>query len=582
MKQGLFVVLLVCSFQLQAQLDLKPDTIMYSHRTGGIQDTFDLTDNLLPSAFDGGRNVNGWLAHTTEQLFQDYTAFRLHQPATVAPLRYASLPHLGFSYSFGSQGTQFLHLRYTQAFRFGFKLNFDYDRTVGNGFLRESGFTGDNVRMRLQRDGQRFSTHLSARYQSYEVSHTSGVSTDTSENTESIIPLGLEFVAPERSGSSQTKMARIKWHNFINFTGDSLNHFGLVTKHDYEILNRKYFESNSFQKLEGYSVFNYDSLQTQDVWNHPSIANAGGVYFLNKNSGFYIDGTLQHRYWNSWDVRDLRDTTEIDLQSELRFEWKGIELHNSLRLNLIGGFNGWEDKVSATYSAKKLDLSAGALFSSMPANALQRFYFGNNYDYQLSAINRQVWLKIGGRASYQLVDSLLSLEARVNHFSIPSAYVFSGSEWELSDSLGSATSLQLGGHIHWKFLHLRPFVTFSTDRNGYLPEFQAYTRLYVKGRLFEAKKLSVVLGVDAFYQNGYRLRSFVPSMDAFFWGAAPDFNPGMANLHFFTSLGIDQFRFYLRFENIGYFWNDPTIREAVGYPIAGTRIRLGISWDFFN
>lgn len=582
MKHGLLVILLVCSFQLQAQLDLKPDTITFEQRTGGIQDTFDIAGNNLPTAFDGGRNVNGFLAHSVNQLFRDYTVFRLHQPASIAPLRYASLPHLGFSYSFGSQGTQFLHLRYTQAFRFGFKLNFDYDRTVGTGFLRESNFTGDNVRMRLQRDGQRFSMHLTARYQSNETFHTSGVSTDTADNVNGILPLGLEFVTTERSASSQTKMAHVQWQNFLNFTGDSLNHLGLVTKHTYDIINRKYFESNSFQNLEGYSLINYDSLQTQDVWNHPSIANAAGVYFLNKKSGFYLDGTIQHRYWNSWDVRDLRDTTEIDLQSELRFEWKGIELSNSLYFNIIGGFNGWEDRVSARYHVGKLDVSANAMFSSMPANAIQRFYFGNNYDYSLNAINRQVWLKIGGLTSYQLVDSVFSLEAKLDHFSLPSAYVFDGNNWELTDSLGSATSLRVGGHLQWRFLHLRPHVVISTDRNGYLPDFQAYTRLYVKGRLFAAKKLAAVAGVDAYYQNGYRLRTYIPSMDAFFSGGTPEFNPGMANLHFFASLGIDQFRFYFRFENIGYFWNDPTIREAVGYPIAGTRIRLGISWDFFN
>jgi len=56
----------------------------------------------------------------------------------------------------------------------------------------------------------------------------------------------------------------------------------------------------------------------------------------------------------------------------------------------------------------------------------------------------------------------------------------------------------------------------------------------------------------------------------------------MVNLHFFASLGIDQFRFYARFENIGYFWNDRSILEAIGYPIAGTRVRVGITWDFFN
>lgn len=584
MKYGIFFLLIVCSFRAAAQSDLAPDTVRFDRRTGGIQDTFDIADNSLPSTFDGGRTLSDAHGLSVDQLFRDMTGFRLFQPTPIAPLRYSSLPHLGFSYSFGSQGTQFLHLRYTQAFRYGFLLNFDYDRITGSGFLRNSNFTGDNVRLRVQREGQRYSMHLKGRFQSYEVFHPDGFTdpADPTISADTLIGLGLDLVPVQREGSSETKFAHIELHNFINLTNDSLNHFGLVTKHAYEVSNRRYFEFNNGANLEGYSFINYDSLRTQDSWNHPSIANGAGVYFLNKSSGFYIDGKLKHRYWNSWDIRDLRDTSEIDLASELRWKWKSINIKNSFRFNILGGFNGWEEEASARYTQQKLDVSIGALFSSLPASAIQRFYCANNYVYELNSVNRQVWLKIGGKASYQVIDSSFSLDASIRYFSIPSSYVFTGTDWQLSDTLGSASSLQLGGHARWKFLHIRPYVVLSNDRNNYLPDFQAYTRFYIKGKLFEAKKLSAIIGVDASYQNGYRLRSYVPSMDAFFWGGEAGLNPGMFNLHFFASLAIDQFRFYARFENIGYFWNDPTILEATGYPIAGTRIRVGLSWDFFN
>lgn len=570
-----------------AQLDLVPDTILFTQRTGGIQDTFDIANNPLPSSFDGGRNLSSRSALSADQLFLDITQYRLNGFTTQDRMRYSSLPHLGFAYSFGSQGTQFLHLRYTQAFNGGFKLNLDYHRYTGAGFLRNSNFTGDDVRMRVQRDGLRYSMKFAGSFQSYNVSHPGGINTDTAALTgsiglDSLIGLGLEFVPVLRTANSETRMATAEIQNFLNFTSDSLNHFGLVTKHQFAIINRKFFESNSGANIEGYSIVNYDSTQTQDVWNHPSLANGAGVYFLNKTTGFYIDGTVQHSYWNSWDVRDLRDTSEIDLKSELRFEWKGISLSNSFRFNIIGGFNGIENRTSAQYASKKLEVKANALFSSLPADAIQRFFYGNNYDYQLNAINRQVVLKIGGSASYVVKDSLLSLEGKATLFSLPSVYTFDGTNWALNDSLGTANSIEFGAHLQWMALHFRPAVVLSTDRYNYLPTFQGYSRLYVKGRLFKAKKLAAVIGLDASFNNGFALRSYIPSMDAFYWNSSLGINPGMANLHFFASLGIDQFRFYARFENIGYFWNDRTIREAVGYSIAGTRIRVGISWDFFN
>ncbi len=576
-------MLLAISLGANAQIELVPDTILFTQRTGGAQDTFDISNNPLPTVFDGGRNLSSQEALSANQLFSDFTTHRLNQFAQHDPLRYSSLPHLGFAYSFGSQGTQFLHLRYTQAFNFGFKLNFDYDRSTGAGFLRNTEFTADNVRLKLQRESQRYSMKLSGSFQSYRYSHAGGVTTDTATtpNVETLIDLGLEFVPVRRDATSETKMVVAELQNFFNLTSDSLNHFGLVTKHQFQIINRKYFESSFGEAYSAYSQFNYDSLQTQDSWNNPSIANGAGVYFLNKTTGFYLDGTLQHRYWNSWDVRDLRDTSEIDLKSELRFQWKGIALKNAFRFNILGGFNGWENSTAANYKKNRLKLAGNALFSSLPADPIQRFYYGNHYDYALNSINRQVWLKVGGKASYQLKDSVFALEAKANFFSLPSVYVFNGSEWELTDTLGTASSLHLGGHLAWKFLHWRPSVVFSADRNNYLPNLQAYSRVYLKGRLFKAKKLAATLGFDFSYNNGFQTRTYIPSMDAFYWGGGVS-SPGMFNMHFFASLGISQFRFYARFENIGYFWNDRTMMESSGYPIAGTRVRVGITWDFFN
>lgn len=559
------------------QVDHAADTVLYTEKTGGAIDTFDIAHSLRPTTFDGGRSLSGVHAFSVDQLFQDYTGYRLNQPAEANPLRYSSLPHLGFLYSFGSQGTQFLHLKFTQAFTPNFLFNLTYNRRTGAGFLRNSAFTGDNVNVKLQRTGQRYSMNISGVYQSYQADHSGGITTDSL-----IVPFGLEFSTVLRDANSETKMGSLEWQNFLNFTNDSLNHFGLVSKHHYAIINRKYFEFDG-GNLPGYSMYNYDSIQTQDSWNNPSIENGAGIYFSNRKTNFYIDGLISHRYWNSWDIENLRDTNEINLSSKLSFEWKGIELKNALNFNLIGGFNGWEESANAKYHSKAITISGNALISSVPATPIQRFYYANNYNYQLNSINRQVWFKVGGSLKYQVVDSLLNIETEIKHFSIPSAYTFNGTEWQLNDTLGSASSISLKGHLSLGAFNWMPQIVVTTDKNNFIPTFQAYSRIYVKGRLFKAKKLQAVVGIDASYQNGYQLRSYVPSIDAFYWGGASNLsNPGQTNLDFFASLGIEQFRFYARFENIGYFWTDRTILEAIGYPIAGTRIRVGITWDFFN
>jgi len=190
---------LALSAASHAQLDLVPDTLLFTQRTGGALDTFDISGNPLPSSFDGGRNLSTQYALSADQLFLDITKYRLNQFSSQDQMRYSSLPHLGFAYSFGSQGTQFLHLRYTQAFLYGFKLNFDYDRMIGTGLLRSSDFSSDNVRLRIQRDGLRYSMKLSGSFQSYRVSHPGGVTTDTSINVGTLIGIGLEFVPVQKN-----------------------------------------------------------------------------------------------------------------------------------------------------------------------------------------------------------------------------------------------------------------------------------------------------------------------------------------------------------------------------------------------
>jgi len=577
MKQAGLLLLLLCSFDASAQLELSQDTVFYSQKTGGAIDTFDISGDSKSSTFDGGVALSGKNGFSVTRLYNDITNYRLHQQTEAEPLRYSSLPHLGFAYSFGSQGAQLLQLQYTQAFQPNFILNLDYNRKTGAGFLRNSNFTGDNVRLKIQRTGQRYSTQISGTFQSYEVFHPDGITTDTL-----IQELGLDFTQVNRNGASSTKIAQISWQNFLNFTGDSLNHLGLVTKQRFAITHREYFETNE-SNLTGYNQINYDSVQTQDSWNQPSLENGAGVYFLNKTTNFYLDGTISHRYWNSWDIRDLRDTNEIQLQSELRFGWKGVQLKNAFLLNLIGGFNGFENKASARYDRGKLHVSGDATFSSLPADPLQRFYFANNYDYSLATINRQVHFIVGGKVQYLVKDSLLSLEGDVKHFSLPSVYTFSGTTWELNDSLGSASSVGVKAHLQLKFFNILQEVILSTDRNNFIPTAQSYSRLYFKGKLFEAKRLEAVIGVDVSYQSGHALRTYIPSLDTYSWtSTGASVNPGMFNLDVFASMGIAQFRFYARFENIGYFWNDRTILEANGYPIASTRVRVGITWDFFN
>jgi hypothetical protein len=73
-------------------------------------------------------------------------------------------------------------------------------------------------------------------------------------------------------------------------------------------------------------------------------------------------------------------------------------------------------------------------------------------------------------------------------------------------------------------------------------------------------------------------------MDSYNMFFAPGENQtnSLLNLHAFATFGIEEFRFYVRYENIGYFWSDRRTNEQFGFPISSTRLRVGLTWDFFN
>ncbi len=50
----------------------------------------------------------------------------------------------------------------------------------------------------------------------------------------------------------------------------------------------------------------------------------------------------------------------------------------------------------------------------------------------------------------------------------------------------------------------------------------------------------------------------------------------------FTSVQIDEFRMYFKIENVDSFWSNRINSIAMGYPVAPSLMRLGLTWDFFN
>lgn len=186
-----------------------------------------------------------------------------------------------------------------------------------------------------------------------------------------------------------------------------------------------------------------------------------------------------------------------------------------------------------------------------------------------------------------LTTTVRGIETVVTHQSsfFKENYLFLNGQWR-NDTLTNFSfhRLALRVGVKWGILHVQPEYTFTIRPSALqiVPTHTIRARVLLKGALFKAKKMKTYLGIDAIYVSGFDPMSFVPAMDVYSLNTNGISVSSFNNLHVFGGFQIDQFRFFVRFENIGYFWNDNSTELLEAYPITGGQLRVGLTWDFFN
>ena len=558
------------------QLTYRYDTLTIDHRILGPIDSIDSKSGDLPTTFELGNSILSATGQSVDRLLNDY--LDVAQPAFTgwAKMEFSALPYLGFSYSFGGQGSQFIRTKYIQSFNNRVLLNIDYKRNQGGGVIRNAAFRSNDVKVQLESKGKRFSFQLRGAYLNDSVQHPGGTILDTTNFIENF---GVDLLPVNRSNaSSNYQRGRAEAVTYLNLTNDSINQFGLSTSHLLSVSNRRYSEFDTLFGL--YNQINIDSNQTNDKYNVSSISNGAGLFWM--RNAWFIDGHLLHRYWRVNNLGSDFDTTEINLHSNLVWNGRKLKLKNSLALNIVGAFNEWCNSTSIATNWKDFQVTGQLQLRNDAPTPLQRRYYGNTYAYSLAEIGLQNVLHLSGEIGYQTGDKKYAVSGLLDYAGINGAYLFNDSSWVKSSGTINMVQVGLKGRATFGPLSVLPKMITSIQEEGYLPRFQGYLRLLLKGNVFEAKKLELYGGVDASIISEFKHRIYNPAMNNYDWFALPGVTPQLINVHAFVGLSVATFRFYARFENIGYFWNNKEIREVQNYPIAGTRVRVGITWDFFN
>lgn len=551
------------------------DTIKSGYSISNQLDSSDLLLGIQSSSLTGGGfNLNNNLFSARSFIeFNGGQRFFAYSPWK--KLRFSALPHLGFSYSFGNKGTQHILAEYQHALSTKSLLNIDFNRYSSTGFIRNSEFTHNDLQIQYSFNGKRYQSNLKLGYQNSNVQQSGGLSADSL-----IKSLDLLYIPVAKENAlTKTQLGRIEWQNYLDFDKDSLQAKGIFTAHKISAKNYSYSESDSL--ANNYTIINFDSLQTNDIHQFTRLDNAIGLF--SKNSFHEFTVGINTGYWQFKNAGFTNDTLEIATFLNFKRERKTSFIQNHFEFNLVGAKNEWSNYFSFIKKLKSFEINGAiAVLNKLP-EVYQRLAIGNNYSNLNGTFNKQ----FNTYSDITVSKAFSNLTTKIGYrFSLSkNNYFFKETQWK-QDTVSNYVIHQFYLKLDYKlkFLYLQPHYTYSIldESTDFIPQHQLQARVFIKGGIFKAKKLKAYLGADFSYASSFRQVTFNSITSSF------DFNNSNAqllpqmNLHVFGGIQIEEFKFFVRVENIGRSWNETTSAFYKGYPIASTQFRVGITWDFFN
>lgn len=581
MKSGLFLFftyLCFCSFGQWTPSVFQLDTVKYSFRTGGKLDSLDYSIGRTSGTQPGGSFEFPENVPTVDFFTQYSGGNRQLTELRRKPLKFSALPHIGFAYTFGTQGTQVAKMNYQQVFSKKLLLNFDFTNDRGNGFLRNSNFKLNDLDFTLAKKGEIWSFDLYARDRIMSGGLSGGIQNDADPDQFPLVFLGVE----KNNASSKMRTSNIDLINYFDFEKDSVRSFGVTTRHQLFIQGRTYFEEDTLFGL--YNVINYDSLRTTDAYQWSETEHGIGAYLRNKN--LFVSARIDEAYWKYYNLGKDHDTLETNLNFDLKYKMGAWFYKNSSKLNLSGAGNEWQTRNELSGNFNGIRLITLLDVEDRWPNPFQRFYWANNYNYLLGqTIEKQFKINLENSLKFKLKD--LDIDVRHSSSILKDQYYFSVSEGKWSNDIFSTIQLhKLGVRGNWtyKILTIQPeyAFTFESGLNDLIPDHMVKLRTNIKGAIFKSKKMVAYIGAEMIWFSASRSMSFLPSIDTYIFTENGELNKGMFNLHAFGGFQIDEFRFFVRFENIGYQWTPSSMELLQNYPIPSSQLRVGLSWDFFN
>ncbi len=570
----IILFLFILGFVRSIQAQWNTDTLQHTYLTNGGLDSI-----AQPAIFLSQPFYFQHIDFRSTDLFWNNHMGAFSVPKNTKNATFSALPHIGFAYQFGTQATQWLKADYHQSFQGNWLVNASIQNASTAGFYRNANFKNGQYTVLVQRSQSRFPMKLWANSYNETRNWTGGVLDPTQANT-----FPTDFLATLKSdANTNRKTQELQFDMAFPISKDSTSKQRLQIQTGMARLNRTYSESGNLSAH--YPTLFFDSANSEDVFKRLSLHQRIG-WTLQHNAQRHLNIGLEAQYWRYKDSLFRSDTLETNIYDEWNWQFGGLQMRHQGTFNLIGAANGWKSftSIKGDFLGTQIDfIHHWIRWLPLPE---QRQFSSNAviFTFYNPTLQSQQRFEISAKKTllnFQLQASMTQ-DFYYNWFLFDQNLGRWNNESDLSKF--STTSLKFlvqRNWTHWKIEGRYRFALHSESLN-FIPKNIVGARVQWKGGIFKAKKLQSVLSADIQWQSKSIGMGFLPHVDAIDWNTNLSDNNGFLNASVMAGFEVSTFRFFVRAENLGYFWSDRTTQWLQGYTYPGMQLRIGITWDFWN
>lgn len=561
-----------------AQLLVAPDTLRSTDRVIGPADSLlQFMDGFSsPFFISPGQTQPSLWSVFKPGLAPLSTAAFSHQNLT-----FSALPHLGFAYGFGAQGSQRLRLDYQQLFAKHTILNLRYERHQQAGFIRASELRMSSLELQLAQYGKRYHVLASFSNLSNDRQWSGGIANWTQIGLVSaeLLPVVKTNAYTFQNGYQ----AKLDAAYLLGL--DSLKGWRMITRNTYSNQLRRYEETDSLELYYSQLNFNTDSCRdvfATQIWQHQM-----GLAYVQKK--FLLSSALELRRMFWQDTQFAYDTTELNLVNEVKFQYKaGLLKHNST-INFLGAGGGIH---ANTHFESKLPFGKFQIqhvFLRAWPELQQRTYYSNLTSYQVSQPELQQSMLLDAKYTAQVGP----LEARFSMAYMRNQKVYRYNSQQLNwQIVGPQSAYQAKLHLAyrtkgWHFSTQTAFVNWQLENQNVLPPLTSELHVQWGGGVLKNKQLKLVAGaaLQAMYGGAFSRMTYLPYLETLDWQVYGNTAlypvERILNAKAELLLEVKTFRFFVQATNMLGF-ADPSASLYQGIPYPNMQIRIGLTWDFWN